>query len=185
VSVDAPAHVCTTRLDLRPADPDDTDALFPIFNDPAGWWFEPESRHLDIDTTRQFLVRAHDRWALHGLSYWTVRLADEQTVIGLGGTQRHRSGAWNLSYRIAGAQQGQGYARELATAGLAAAAAVDPTEAVIAWVTPHNQPSRRVAEHVGLVDRGMRIDANDGRSRLAFADRQLDPERFPFAEPAT
>ena len=30
----------------------------------------------------------------------------------------------------------------------------------------------------------MRIDANDGRSRLAFADRELDPERFPFPEPA-
>ena len=55
---------------------------------------------------------------------------------------------------------------------------------MIAWVTPHNQPSRRVAEHVGLADRGLRIDANDGRARLAFADRDLDPERFPFAEPA-
>ena len=111
-------------------------------------------------------------------------MADEQTVIGLGGAQRHRSGAWNLSYRIAGAQQGRGYARELAAAGLAAAAAVDPTEAVIVWITPHNQPSRRVAEHLGLTDRGLRIDANDGRGRLAFADRDLDPVRFPFAEPA-
>ena len=115
--VDAPTHVRTTRLDLRPADPDDTEALFPIFSDPAGWWYEPASRHLGVDSTRRFLVRAHDRWALHGLSYWTVRLADEQTVIGLGGTQRHRSGSWNLSYRIAGTQQGRGYARELAAAG--------------------------------------------------------------------
>ena len=46
---DAP-HVRTARLQLLPAAPDDTEALFPIFNDPAGWWFEPESRHLDIDT---------------------------------------------------------------------------------------------------------------------------------------
>jgi hypothetical protein len=79
-------------------------------------------------------------------------------------------------------QQGRGYARELAAAGLEAAA-VDPTEPLTRGHA-RNQPSRRVAEHVGLADRGLRIDANDGRACLALADRVLDPERFPFADPA-
>jgi hypothetical protein len=45
---------------------------------------------------------------------------------------------------------------------------------VIAWVAQHNIPSRRVAERLGLVDRGSHVDGSDGRVRIAYADRPID-----------
>lgn len=170
--MEPPREIATARLDLRAARADDADALYPIMSDPDGWWFEPGSRHADPERTRAFVARAAARWA-EGLSYWTVREGAGGPVIGIGGAQRHASGAWNLSYRLATGAQGRGYATELAAAGRDAARAVDPDVPVIAWVLEHNLPSRRVAERIGLVDRGPHVDASDGRTRLAYADRPV------------
>jgi RimJ/RimL family protein N-acetyltransferase len=169
-------HVLTERLELRAVAIIDAEALFPILSDPDGWWYDPPNRHASIETTRRFAARAAERWA-EGLSYWTVRLQGE--VIGLGGAQRHRSGTWNLSYRIATSAQGHGYATELGRAAIDAARACDDSVAVIAWAAEHNTPSRRVAAALGLVDRGLRIDANDGQPRIAYSDRDLDDELMP------
>ena len=95
-------------------------------------------------------------------------------MIGFGGAQRHASGAWNLHYRIATADHGCGYATELARAGQAAAAHVDRSVPVIAWVAAHNLPSRRVAERLGLTDQGPHLDTSDATTRHAYADRPLD-----------
>lgn len=163
----------TARLDLRPMSVVDASELFAILSDPQGWWYDPANRHAELTTTQRFTERASARWLTDGLSYWTVRDVRDGKVIGLGGAQRHRSGVWNLSYRIATAEQGKGYATELAAAGIAAANKHDPDSAVIAWVLDHNLPSRRVAERVGLTNYGPRIDANDNIQRLAYADRPL------------
>jgi len=119
------------------------------------------------------------RWASDRLSYWTARRATDGIVVGLGGAQRHRSGTWNLNYRIATAHQGHGYATELARAAQAAATSVDPSVAFIAWVAAHNSPSLAVAQRLGLRNYGLRVDGSDGEPRLAFADRLLDDALFP------
>ena len=108
-------------------------------------------RHTDLETSRGWLERAAQRWRSDGLSYWTVRLRDGDDVIGVGGAQRHRSGAWNLLYRLDTRRQGGGYATELGRAAMEAAASVDADAAFIAWVAEHNAPSRRVAERLWLV----------------------------------
>jgi RimJ/RimL family protein N-acetyltransferase len=175
-----PSAVTTERLDLRPIDPvADLDALGRLFADPDGWSYDPAGRQADPETSRGWLERAAQRWNSDGLSYWTVRLRDGGDVIGVGGAQRHRSGAWNLRCRLDTGQQGRGYATELGRAAMDAAAAVDSDAAFIAWVAEHNTPSRRVAERLGLVDRGLRIDASDGSPRLAYADRELADEVIP------
>jgi len=168
-----PREVLTERLDLRPTAEADAAALYPIMSDERGWWFDPVNRHDEPERTRAFAARAEERWA-EGLSYWTVRERERGAVIGIGGAQRHASGAWNLSYRIATEAWGRGYATELARAAIAAARHVDPEVPVIAWVAAHNVPSRRVAERLGLVDRGPHLDENDGQIRLAYADRPID-----------
>jgi RimJ/RimL family protein N-acetyltransferase len=56
----------------------------------------------------------------------------------------------------------------------AAAASIDPSVAIIAWVDEHNTASRRVAERLGLTNRGSRVDISDGEVRLAYSDRPLD-----------
>jgi RimJ/RimL family protein N-acetyltransferase len=175
-----PSTLTTERLELRPVDPvADLDALGRLFADPDGWWFDPAGRHTDLETSRWWLERAAQRWDLDGLSYWTVRLRDSGDVIGVGGAQRHRSGAWNLLYRLDTRHQGRGYATELGQAAMQASASVDADAAFIAFVAEHNTPSRRVAQRLGLIDRGVRIDASDGSPRIAYADRGLDDKLIP------
>ena len=87
--------VLTERLDLRCPDPRrDLEELFVIFSDPDGWWYDPAGRHVEPERTREWLSRAASRFDSDGLSYWTVRLRDGGTIIGVGGAQRQRTGAW-------------------------------------------------------------------------------------------
>ena len=167
-------HVLTDRLDLRRPDPPvDLDELYIIFSDPAGWWYDPAGRHTEPERTRDWLRRAAARFDSDGLSYWTVRRRDTGAIIGVGGAQRQRTGAWNLNYRIAAADQGHGFATELGRAARDAASAVDDSVAFIAWIAPHNTPSRRVAERLGQTNHGLGVDPSDGERRLAYADRTL------------
>jgi RimJ/RimL family protein N-acetyltransferase len=169
----AVTHVRTERLQLLPVAPEDAEALFPIFSDPDGWWYDPESRHTDLATTTRWCERAAAAWERDGLSYWTVRDLQTGDVIGVGGAQRQRTGNWNLNYRIASDRQRQGLATELAHAAKDAALRHDPSVPVIAWVAEHNVPSRRVAERIGLVERGPGVDPSDGETRVAYSDRPL------------
>jgi RimJ/RimL family protein N-acetyltransferase len=106
-----------------------------------------------------------------------VRRRDTGAVIGVGGAQRQATRAWNLNYRLASGEQGHGFATELARAALSAATAIDATVPFVAWVAPHNLPSRKVAERLGLVDRGLLPDPSDNERRLAYADRPVG-ERY-------
>jgi RimJ/RimL family protein N-acetyltransferase len=167
-------RVLTDRLDLRRPDPDgDLEALFAIFSDPEGWWYDPDSRHTEPKRTRAWLQRAAARFDTDTLSYWTVRRRDNAVVVGVGGAQRQARRAWNLNYRIGGAHQGQGFATELACAGQTAAASVDPDVPFIAWIAEHNLPSCKVAQRLGLTNYGLGTDPSDGRRRLAYADRPV------------
>ena len=168
-------RVLTERLDLRPTDPlGDLDELFAIFSDPGGWWYDPAGRHTDRGQTRAWLTRAAARFEADRLSYWTVRRRDNAAIIGVGGAQRQRTRAWNLNYRLAATHQGHGFATELGRAAYVAATAVDSAVPFIAWIAPHNAPSRRVAERLGLTNHGLRVDPSDGQQRVAYADRPLD-----------
>lgn len=168
-------HELTDRLDLRRPDPvGDLATLFIIFNDPDGWWYDPSRRHSEPGQTRDWLKRAATRFDTDGLSYWTVRRRDDGTIIGVGGAQRQRTGAWNLNYRIDTVQQGHGHAPEVAQKALALASDLDDGVPVIAWIAEHNMPSRRVAEKLGLTNYGLAIDPSDDTPRLAYADRPID-----------
>lgn len=158
-------------LDLRPMAVEDVTALFAIFSDPEGWWFDPDGRHSEPDETLALITRAAAGWEADGLSYWTVRLLGDESVIGMGGVRR-KDDTWNLAYRFASEHQGKGYGTEVARAGVEAARATDPGIPVIAWIDEPNLPSIRVAEKVGLQLSGLHTDPSDGVERLAYVDRE-------------
>jgi RimJ/RimL family protein N-acetyltransferase len=100
-------------------------------------------------------------------------MREDERIIGAGGVGRDSIQGWNVFYRLATAHQGRGLATEVARAGLARAAALDPGVPCIAWIRPHNLASRRVAERLGLQNRGLHTGPSDGEVRLAYADRPL------------
>lgn len=165
----------TPRLDLSPPTREDLPALHSLMSDPAGWWYEPQNRHAEETATATFIELVLDGWKLDGLSYWVARTA-ALGIVGIGGVRRRAEDrVWNLSYRFRTDAQGKGFATEVATAGIEAAHRVDPDLPVIAWILESNAPSRRVAERVGLIDQGPRIDPADDQVRLAYSDRELQP----------
>ena len=165
--------VYTDRMVLRAATPEEADDLFPITSDPRTWTHAPHGRHLDLATTRDWLSRAAARWERDGLSYWMARDRVSGDVVGVGGVQRQRTGNWNLYYRLAAVNWGHGYATELGRAALDAARACDNSVAVVAWILSGHAASQRVAQRLGLVDRGPHADPSDGVTRHAFTDRQV------------
>ena len=68
---------------------------------------------------------------------------------------------------------------ELRWAAIAAATSVDPDAPVIAWVAEHNLPSRRVAERLGLRDRGLPAGPERPVAPARLRRPQLDDALLP------
>jgi len=173
-------HVRTDRLRLDAPTPDDVAGLHAIHSDPTSWTHFPQGRHGDPAVTAAMVEEQLARWPLHGLGYWTVREVDGGPVVGWGGCSVPDGVSWwNLAYRFATWTHGQGYGHELARQALDAAAALDPSLPVVAYLLEHNLASRRVAERAGLrlVWRGPDAGNEDETAvRLVYADRDLEPE---------
>ncbi|RKR75915.1 GNAT family N-acetyltransferase [Frondihabitans australicus] len=166
----------TSRLLLQPMGPGDGPRLFALFSEPDVWWYNPAGLHADVGTTESYATRAGGKWDRDGLSYWVAVLAHDPTVvIGTGGVQLHGGGHWNLNYRVAPTHQRQGFAAEIARAGIEAARAVDTSLPVVAWIDHVNAPSIATALRVGLHAAGEGVDPSDGSTRLAFTDRNWIP----------
>jgi len=115
-------------------------------------------------------------WDADGLGTWTVRLINEDAVIGFGGCSLRRDAFWNLGYRFAADQHGHGYATELASEAIRQAGLLRPDLPVVAYLLEHNVASARIARTLGLalVHRGPDVGNPDSSAvRLIYADRSL------------
>jgi RimJ/RimL family protein N-acetyltransferase len=168
-------HLRTGRLDLRPVDLADADALHRILGDPRNSAYLPDGHLERLLDTQAWIERFHARWDRSGLGYWTARLLATGTVIGVGGAER-RPEFWNLLYFVDRDHRGNGYATELARAAQCAAAAVDPDLPLVAWIHEGNVASQAVARHLGLSDHG-RLEAGHwkGQPMHYWADRGPAP----------
>lgn len=174
----------TARLRLDRVELDDLDALFGINSDPRVWLHFPTLRHTDRAQTLTVIKGWRRSWVRAGLGAWTARGIDDDRVVGYGGCWALGAHAWNLGYRLAAAEHGNGFATELAQAAVAAAHTIAPERAVIAYLVEHNTASARVAEKVGLtlVDRSPDAGNPDPRvQRLIYADRELSSGQLAAA----
>lgn len=168
------------RLSLRSPTADEVPELFEaLYSDPLTWRLDPTLRHASTADTAARVQREVTRWDTDGLATWVARLLGGEgagELVGVGGCELPTDRAWNLSFRVRPRYWGQGYAQEVAAAGIAAARRTRPGLPVTAVVTEANTPSQRVLGRVGLsrVWRGPDPKAPGASTALLlYADREL------------
>lgn len=94
-----------------------------------------------------------EHWLNDGLGYWLVKDSLHDEPVGVGGVRRSKElpeGVWSLYYRFEERARQQGYAAELAQAGIDALRVIDPDAELRATLRPGNEAAIAVAEKVGL-----------------------------------
>lgn len=136
----------TNRLSLDAVQAADVDDLFTLHSDPEVWRHLPSGRHTQRATTEAWVAGLEQAWAADGLRYWVTRsrtegsqsIADSPRQVGVGGCMVRFGQVWNAMYRLTRATWSRGLASEMVVAALAAAQAVDPQMAVVAYLLEHN-----------------------------------------------
>lgn len=168
--------VTTERLELARFVPEDTDALVPVFAQPAVWQF-PYGMGMDAGWTAGFVARAIEHWDRFGFGLWVVRTRGEGRAIGYLGLSMpaflcelvgaERMPAVEVGWRLDPGHWGQGYATEGATAALQEAFSTLRLTEVCSAPQSINPPSARVAQRIGMTyERTATLQATDARGAV-------------------
>jgi RimJ/RimL family protein N-acetyltransferase len=146
-----PLH--TDRLLMRPLRDDDIEAFAALHADPR--MMQPLGGTLSRPQSEAVLARIRAKTATSGLGPWGVELPGRAGLIGLVGLARAELEAAftpcvEISWRLAPAHWGQGYATEAARAALDFGFRTLALAEILAWTTPDNRASRRVMEKIGM-----------------------------------
>ncbi|MEV4282992.1 GNAT family N-acetyltransferase [Actinoplanes xinjiangensis] len=140
----------TPRLRLDACTPADAAELHALFSDPLTHTIG-SGPFTALDQTERWIRNRMRFRAEHGLCWYAVRTLDTGTLIGNCGLLAGRT--WpagpELGYLIGAAHQRRGYASEAAIAVVAECRASGMPR-LWATIRPHNEPSRRIAERLGL-----------------------------------
>lgn len=149
-----PAAMVTRRLVLRPPRETDLPTLMGLNADPAVNRFCAVATPQGRDGAEQQLRGWINHWEAHGFGHWAIATREQpDSLIGFGGLM-HRSVAGHtglfLYYRITPQAWGRGLASEMALHGFEQAFVQRREAAVVAAVLPHNAPTRKTLEGLGL-----------------------------------
>lgn len=141
----------TKRLFLRRMTEDDTDSFLEIFADPEAMkYFGVIFDRARMDAwVRRNLEHERD----HGFSLLSVVLKDNGEVIGDCGLETDEIDnelRIGIGFDFKRKYWNQGYATEAAMAVRDHAFVVHGFERISGWINPENEPSRRVAEKIGM-----------------------------------
>ena len=170
-----PSRVITERLVLREPSAADLGAVFDVHGDPATNRYNPAGAHRTMVQSRHTLDGWLVHWRDHRFGYWTLALrSSPESVIGFGGVMCKDIGDRtrpNLYFRLRPSAWGRGYATEMARAARTLAFEDLGFEEIVARVRPHNGPSIRTLERLGMVHVEDVSDAH-GVSRLYVLRRR-------------
>jgi RimJ/RimL family protein N-acetyltransferase len=154
-------QLATERLTCRRPEPADIAAYESVLLDP-----EVEVRlrpaaspPMDAQGVADRLAADEAHWEEHGFGPWTLIERGSGEVVGRGGLQwtgLEERQEVELPWAIASRHWGRGLATEAAVAALEWARQLGLPEAV-ALITPDNDPSRRVAEKIGMRQDGQTV----------------------------
>lgn len=142
----------TSRMTLRWFEESDAAFVLGLLNDPA-WLANIGERNVrTLDDARLWIAQklvASYRQSGYGL--WAMQRRGDDVLLGMCGLlKRDVLPSLDVGYALMPAFRGQGYAREAVLACLAHARDVLGCRRVFALVAPHNQPSIRLLESVGM-----------------------------------
>jgi RimJ/RimL family protein N-acetyltransferase len=151
------------RLLARKPEPSDLDGYIAVLLDPE---VEVRLRAVEAPPMDETVVAGRlaadeGHWEEHGFGPWTLIEQEGGLMVGRGGLQwtgLEAGRVVELPWAIASRQWNRGFATEAARAALAWAGELELREAV-ALITPANQPSRRVAEKIGMRQEGQTVHA--------------------------
>ncbi|MCX6374105.1 MAG: GNAT family N-acetyltransferase [Actinobacteria bacterium] len=149
----------SARLELRTFAAGDLDGLFAVFGDPRVMRFVGATRRpLDRDALRSSQERVRAHWERHGFGPLVVVERASGRLVGEAGLQVLEAGPdIELTYTLARAFWGRGYATEAARAVLAWGLDGLGLERIVALAYPRNRASRHVIEKLGMTFVGRRF----------------------------
>lgn len=158
MSVVAPP-LLTARLELRAFVADDLDGLFAVFGDVRVMRFVGAARRpLDRAALRSSQDRVRKHWEQYGFGPLAVVERASARLVGEAGLQVLEGGPdVELTFTLARAAWGRGYATEAARAVLAWGFDGLGLERIIAVAYPQNRASRHVIEKLGMSFVGRRF----------------------------
>jgi RimJ/RimL family protein N-acetyltransferase len=159
---DMPVPPPTPQLVFREMTPDDLDDMAALLGDPEVMRYYPHPKNRD--QALAWISWNQRLYRTYGYGLWLLSLGDTGEFVGdCGLTPQQVDGVTEIEvgYHVRACLQGRGLATEAAGACWDYARDVLGAGRLIAIIDPHNQPSQRVAENLGLVV--ARTSDNDGR----------------------
>jgi RimJ/RimL family protein N-acetyltransferase len=158
----------TPQLVFREMTPDDLDDMAALLGDPEVMRYYPHPKNRDQASA--WITWNQRLYRTHGYGLWLLSLRDTGEFVGnCGLTPQQVDGVTEIEvgYHVRACLQGRGLGTEAAGACRDYARDVLEVDRLVAIIDPHNQPSQRVAENLGLVV--ARTSDNHGR----WTSRQL------------
>ena len=145
----------TERLLLRPYRTSDHEAMHRIFSDSAMFAYSHRGP-MTTEESWSLLLRQIGHWTAFGFGIFGVRERNSGELVGEAGPSDFRRGLGaafdpfpEMTWSIAPAAQGRGYAREAAAAVLGWLRASAAPARTVCLIHEGNEPSLRVAESLG------------------------------------
>jgi RimJ/RimL family protein N-acetyltransferase len=141
----------TERLALREMTDDDLDEIAGLLGDHDVMQYYPRPK--TRDEAQRWIAWNRSLYDDHGFGLWVMELRDGGEFVGeCNLTVQVVDGVAEVEvgYHVSPAHQRRGYASEAAAACLEIARETFSVDRVIAIINPANQPSRAVAERIGL-----------------------------------
>ncbi|MEU4015996.1 GNAT family N-acetyltransferase [Microbacterium sp. NPDC028030] len=140
----------TDRLVFREMTENDLDAMADMLGDPEVMTFFPAPK--TRDESAEWITRMQQRYREHGHGLWVIETHDGDFVgdCGLTWQSVNDTPVLEVGYHVRRAMQRQGYATEAARACVELVAREFAPTLLTAIIHPANDPSRRVAENLGM-----------------------------------
>jgi len=142
----------TSRLTLRPLQPDDTGVLYRIYQSEGVLRYFPNPIPPPMDKVQKFITGQQTHWEIHAYGNWGVVPVGEEEIIGWAGLQYLLElDETEVGFLLDRPYWGKGYATEAAQASLQFGFEHFSLDHIIALVHPENLASQRVVEKCGMV----------------------------------